>query len=468
MSKVEIPKIERQIGNDKLLERYKRYLRFKIEPDLNRYFSNLQERLLMPEIEGRAKESIFEIIYRNNLMGHILSSKEFNLIVDEEKSLKGECKIGVVTCIDGRISGLHKFGRTANIKEIAGSLINLSDLLELDDLRFIRILEQSADEGRELLEIVTAHTGKHHKCGAIEKGIEERVFQGDPDQVAIEEAKKRAEAIEKKYNQILTAKNKQPQNKVSITAMIDTDHMGLILNYGQENELSTTDITLQLLDLIKSGIGKNVGEFGSMKETFARPELFLEYSKKILEITRFIINNRVFDDYINNNYPQLSDNQKKALIFTLSRTVANQYLTGLASEEEFDHPYSEHNERYLSVSPHGKLFGRFDMQQVFGSVPSNRQDMLSHIKTKLSILDSNNAIKPYILFLSMPTNETEIVNSASTLLASENALTTYFSELFKDEQIKKLIEDGQLIIIPIYIEENNGKLISVRDYSFYI
>jgi hypothetical protein len=461
-----------------MLERHKlldeRFLSFSISSVVN-FDRNLRIKLGLEErkIKKEDTERIFNIIYSNNLMAQILNSGEYQVILEEEKKLKGEAKLGVVFCIDGRIPQLFMFGRSANAREKAGSLIALDEAGNLEDERFISILEQTAnDRGGDFLQIVTAHTSLHdksHGCGAIKKGIDEGIFpEGDIDQIALKEASKRAHAIEKKYNEILKTKGKPPLEKVAITAMIDTDTMGLILNFGSENNLSTTNIVKELTNQVIEGIS-----FGEMRDKFTDPKNFIEYSQKILTLTKYFIENRYFDEYVNNNYGNLTDAQKLALIFTLARVSANQFLTGLATNSddhhEPSHPFAKHNEDYMVVSPHGKPLGRFDIShQSFGSVPSSREEMIDEVKIKISLLKTNGGQKPHILFLSTPVPLKDYLNNSSVLTSVQDAAIEYFKQLISDDKILDLIKSGELLIVPVFVNEDNGEVLEVKDYSIYI
>lgn len=469
--------IESLLFNGAFIERYSSFLRNTLKQPLDSYFGNFIKKIKSPEVPELVRNQITETINRNNLMSHILRSKEFLGILDEEKSLKGEdMKVGVVICIDGRISILHQFGKALNVKEIAGSLIHLNPRkTEIIDRRFISVLEQSADDGRELLEIVTAHTSlrhKDHRCGRIAMGLG-REFVGEPDQVAIKEAERRTQLIEKKYNQILKAKGRPPQQQVAVTAMIDTDTMGLILNFGKE-QLSTTELTRNLISKISQIT--DVGDFGSMKDSFTDPKSFIDYSKRVLKITSYLMKEEIGEDqsvtkdisnYINENYPDLTPKQQKALLFTICRTIASQYVTGLASEEEFAHPYADHEENYMSVAT-SKPFGRTDTIQSFGSAPATREEMLFHVKTKISLLEKHHKEKPYILFITTPIDNKILIKRNATLVGAEDAAKVYFQELCRDSFIRSKIKDGSLVIVPMLVDEESGNVLQIRDYSIYL
>lgn len=473
--------IETRLSRPGLLERYNRSSELTYKPLLDLYFSNLTTKIRSPEVPEVVKGRILETMNRNNLMSHILESPVFLDVLKQERLLKGEdLKEGIVICIDGRISIPHQFGRALNVKEIAGSLIDLNEgESTIIDRRFITVLEQSADYGKELLQIVTAHTSlkhKDHRCGRIKVGLDSGEFVGEPDEVALKEAEKRTKAIEKKFNEILIAKGKPSQKKVAITAMVDTDTMGLILNFGQKDkQLSTTELTRDLVSKISQQV-RDVGEFGAMKYVFTETKSYIDYSRRVLKITEYLMKNEINDqgstvknvsDFIDQNYSDFTSKQKQALLFTVCRTVANQYITGLASEIESKHPYLDHNENYMVVST-SKPFGRFDTQQSFGSAPANREEMLGHVKTKLSLLDKNKGTKPYILFVSTSVNKTVLSDNNATLVGTEDAAKVYFQELTGDKEIKTRIIDGSLVIIPILVDEKNGRILQIRDYSIYL
>lgn len=471
--------IVNKLHDQNFLEGYRQTQISKFRPQIEFYLQNLVRKRYFPEVDNLTTNRIANIIFRNTLMSEILEDQEYLKILDREKAMRGDVKIGVVDCIDGRLPIPFLFGRSINVKEVAGSLIELDEYKNtITDRRFIAILEQTAGQHRELLQIVTAHTSlRHpaHKCGRITAGIQRNEFRGEIDEAAWQEAEKRADAIENKYNEILLSKGRVPQARVSLTAMIDTDTMGLIFNFGQENMLSTTDLTNMLAPEIEQELNESAGSFGSMYQNFSEPTAFLEYSNKVLTVTEYLMDksyqspNLVIKKYIEKNFPELTRQQEQALIFTVCRTIANQYVTGLSSTKEFDHPYLEHNEDYMVVAPHGKAFGGFDMRQSFGSVPASREEMLDHVKTKLSLLDLHKGKTPYILFLSTPIIDSMLEGPNTAIVAAEDAAKAYYGVLFADEEIKQRIEDGTLIIVPILIDDQkNRKPIQIVDYSIYL
>jgi len=177
---------------------------------------------------------------------------------------------------------------------------------------------------------------------------------------------------------------------------------------------TATEIINGLSGEIEHILSENLGGFGSMQETFTDPDHFIEFSKKVLGVTKFLLDwdklSQIIESFLNVRYPDLIDSQKQALRYTLTRIIALQYVTGLSKipESGQNHPFSHHGEDYLSLSMAGKTIGRFDpSEQVFGSTPSDTESAIKDIKVKLSIMDSHGEKKPQILFVSNPVKKSD-------------------------------------------------------------
>lgn len=468
---------------------------FPLADPLEQHFLNLYHILKYREPGENKKRRILTIIERNDQIAGLLNGEEYQEILTQENGLKGSCKVGVVLCIDGRVPIIHQFGRTLNAWEVAGALIGLkNDGKNIDSVLFNEILQgfirSMGNNNRDLLEIVTAHTSlkTSHKCGAIQAGIDGGNYDKDkpPVNIALEEADKRTVAIENTYNQLLENKKKGPLNQVALTALIDTDTMGLILNYGRENELSTTKLLNSgLNNAIENVVGEIVGIFGSMRDTFTNKDFFLDYSQKILQITKAlseVTNLKLsgdanYQDYISNyidkNYGKLTSDQKSALKFTIARTIAVQYLTGLSKlpDDHPDHPFSEHEEDYMVIAPKGKGMGRFDIaEQAFISSPSGTENSIREIHTKLSLLDKHRKKKPDpdILFVSDPVDKKawEEKNQMTHSIRADNA--KLYTALVQDLEIGGRIRKGSLIIVPVLVDQETGEVLEILDHSTHL
>lgn len=470
---------------------------FPLVEQLDQHFLSLNKFFELKKPEEKDQRRILTIIERNDKIAGLLDRKECKDILTQENDLKGSCKVGVILCIDGRIPIIHQFGRALNAWEVAGSLIGLKNNgKKIDSLLFNEILKgfirSMGDENRDLLEIVTAHTSlsTDHKCGAIQEGIDKGTYDKNrpPVDIALEEADKRTIAIENTYNQLLENKKKGPLSQVAITALIDTDTMGFILNYGKLNELSTTKLLNNGLDkAIENIMGEIEGSFGSMRDTFTNTDYFPDYSKRILQITESLltINNLKFSgntnyqDYISNyidqNYnKKFTPDQKKALQFTIARTIAVQYLTGLSKLPESghpDHPFSEHGENYMVIAPNGKGVGRFDIkEQAFISSPSGTENGIKEIHKKLLLLDKNRKKKSGhdILFVSNPIDKKIWIEKNQMVNEIRKDSAELYVELMKDKEIGSRIRNGNLIIIPVLVDQEMGEVLEILDHSIHL
>lgn len=467
-------------------------------PELRNYFANLAQQRLAKEITGASMGRVERIIHRNNLIGELLQTAEYTQILKEERDLKGNAKLGGVICIDGRFTTIHPFGRTMNVWEEPASFIEVKETqrgLRVKSPQFIEALTAAAKDKRDLLEIVFAHTSMttDHKCGRMQAGEEHGEFSDLPVGLTTPEAKnlyllenRQIPAITNTFN-ALRKQNRLPALKqVAISAMYDTDTMGVILNHGKGEfqEYSTTSITLSLKDDLEYMIGEHYGAFGHMKDSFTDVLQFPSLSRNIVDITRIISSWDKFmvptQDYIQNNYPDLTKDQKQTLFFTLARTTAAQYITGLAKVPLGgpDHKFAEHEEHYMSVSLDGKPVGRFDIEeQSFGSSPSDPMGAISHIHTKIDLLDGhrtkNAQENPDILFV------TKIVDASlweqyhtpegdQTIKRARAALGELCEKIYQDSAInKRIVEDGSLLLVPVLVDQETGKVLEVVDCSEY-
>lgn len=470
---------------------------FPLVRQLRKHFLNLSRTFKYREPAEKEQRRILTIIERNDEIAGLLNGEEYQAVLSEENALKGSCKVGVVLCIDGRIPIIHQFGRALNAWEVAGSLIGLkNDGKNIDSSLFTEILKgfiQSMDSGnRDLLEIVTAHTSlsTDHKCGAIKAGIDDAIYDKNrpPVDIALEEADKRTQAIENTYNQSLENESKTPLKQVALTALIDTDTMGLILNYGKENELSTTKLLGGgLSETIENVVGETAGAFGSMKDTFTETAYFLNYSQRVFQITKSLleVSNLKFGEtktnyqtyisnYIDQHYSKLTSDQKKALQFTIARTIAVQYLTGLSKLPESGHPehnFSEHDENYMVIAPNGKGIGRFDIkEQAFISSPSGKENGIKEIHTKLSLLDKNRKGKtdPDILFVSNPIDKKVWVEKNQMIQTIKKDSAELYVALLKDNMIGERVKNDSLVVVPVLVDQETGEVLEILDHSVHL
>src|SRR5690606_10568318 len=160
-----------------------------------------------------------------------------------------------------------------------------------------------------------------------------------------------------------------------ITAVYDTDTMGIMLGYGTDHELFTTDITRGIVadPRINAELTDIAGEAGSMREEFTNVDRIIDLETRVMNTTEYLMNDESFkgsfETYSTTYLNDYTDEQKNALFYTLSRNIAFQRTSGVyAQEDDHAHQFVHHGEGYQSLSMDGAIVGEFDPEvQVFGA-----------------------------------------------------------------------------------------------------
>jgi hypothetical protein len=447
------------------------------------------------------KSHILQTINRVNFMADVLRS-EYPAVLEEEKKMVGACKIGKVKCIDGRFPDIFPIGPIAEVWEEPAALIETVEHTEKDGTKKIYpksttlgiALDKAAGTDEDLIELVMAHTSLQtsHKCGKM-AGLEKqgKVREGE----SFEDANIRMvkdstiPAIENFYNDAREKKGKEKLETVCVPAVFDTDTFGIILDYERRGEpdfqpLSTTQIANQLSGVISANLGSVVGAFGEYKNTFTDATHFIEISKRLTYLTGALVNDKggfekMIYDYLDAHHSSLTSAQKQALLFTVSKTVAFQYMTGTSAtqlediQEHVAHPFTEHNENYMSISLRGRPFGHGEIVQSFGSTPSDSQVAIDHILTKISILDGHKHTdeerNPYILFVSNPVDKAHFNDTDNKTVDRERADNGKFVQrIYANSEIRTLINEGKLRVVSVLVDDHYGEVLSIEDSSAFI
>lgn len=457
------------------------------------YLINFSRFLNIKEVDVEHQNRVVRIIDRNNQIADLLESggsDGYKAIVEQEIALRGEAKLGYVYCIDGRIPTIFLAGRFANAWEEPAGLIgtiNTDDGNKIPKSTILdQALEETVREDRDVLEIFFAHTSSiegPNTCGYMNALHQDGLLPENITDLTLENLRQFEEihipAVTEYYNRINLQKGRDPLARVGVGAVYETDKMGIVLNYGQKDkQFSTSEYINEYRYEIESIVGEHLGEFGNMRSNFTDPENFIKLSKKTLELTKFLLGYDSFttkiDGYLTSNYGNLTEKQSQALRFVLVRTMALQYITGLSdTSKNEEHPFTNHQEDYLSVSLAGKPVGRFDpKEQVFASTPSDTLTAVKDIRLKLTLMDRHHANKPYLLFVSNPVkkadwdkykgSESEAINRNIALNAS------LFRTIVADEILKGRIKDGSLLVVPVLVDQNTGEILDVVDHSALI
>lgn len=472
----------------------------QLEMQLDRWFNGMVARNRVehtPTVEVRSE--IMTIIKGANEVATIVASKEYRDILEEEQRLAGEVDLGAIGCVDGRLKRNFPLGFiVSSTEEPAGEVgVREGDILE--SLILTTALDRTVTNKRDLLQLCVAHTSltTDHKCGAIKLKQETGEIPSDEpiDDAALRLVEEvTLQAITKQYNSARTDDGLQPLASAGVPILYDTDTMGFILGYDRRNEqngmLSTSVLTKAYAAEIAQSLSDQVGDYGSMRELFTHTDYFLDVAKKQLVVEKFLLEkNEHFvtelNNYIEANYNDLTDRQKQGLRFILTKSVAFQYLSGLASAADHgepDHPFAHHNERYMAISPDGKTFGaRHPGIQVFSTSPSSTKAALNALKVEIGIRSKpkKNGEKngQHIIFVTTCVPREHIVhdNPNGTLVPGDNeipgdnetvqravaSLIGFIRKLTDNKEFNQLVKKGEVLLVPGLIEQSSRELIRI-------
>lgn len=458
-----------------------------IDNQLGNYLTSLYQRLegwqldesQTEEFVGEAVQRANTIINLNNEISNYYKSDEYLNLKEEEKKQRNGCAIGIVQCIDGRISIPHFVDQSASVWETAAGILQLEESpLDgrpmLKSKRLHRAIAERAQnpEKDPLLEVLVAHTSlsdPEHGCGAMIAKRTSGEYSQDADLV-LENLKihnQRAEVITSIYNANVHP-SKEKLQRAAITAVYDTDHMSLVLGYGTDNILNATDVAASLVEEISSNVEPSIPP-GLYKENFKEVDTFSQQKKDIITINKFLLENDGFNNLVNAqieaNFPDLVSAQRGALRYLVARNVSFQYLSGLYenSEHTHHHPFAHHGEGYQAVALDGVTLGQQDPEnQVFGAAPSSAEEAIAHIQTQCILSDKIGvAEKPYILFVSK-TFAGDLQNGNRE--NEEGLLMETWTKVLRDAYIRDRVVKGELVVVPILINSSTRETISVPNF----
>lgn len=446
--------------------------RDSLEKQLNLYLNHLgkhTDQTFPPQVRKR----IWAIIDRNNAVAKILETPNFRKIVKKQRELMGDAALGLVFCIDGRIPAIFIGGRFARHFEVPAG--EISTIKRKSDGKLIpdssdlnEALRRIASTGDDLLEIIFAHTSlsnPHHGCGAM---MAKKESGPEANLKIIKDIT--TPAISNMYREFRIQLGLEPLKVVAIAALYDTDTFGIVLN-----TLSTTKLTNQFKDQLDEYFVKDNLLFGSFKDRFCDLKYLTAFTKKLLEVTEDLLDGKVtpklhqeVKEYVEKFYQDLTARQKKALLFLLMRNVALQYLIGssVLKRKTADHPFFKHQESYMAVAMRGATIGKFDPQtQAFASTPADPKQAISNINTMLSLL---NGTKPYILFVCNSINLRDLKENSHVLQRLLGSNAGLLRDIIADQRLGGMIETGDMIPVPVLIEENTRAVLKIVDHSGYI
>lgn len=451
----------------------------RLRQGLGNYLGLFYDRLaLSPEKLPPVLFRTAEIIERNNHIADIIDSPRFAALLTQEREMIGDCRLTASKCIDGRLAIIHVLGRAISTWTSKAGEINTipSPFDHRDDIKS-GILEASisatAARGRNYLNVSLAHTSlknPDHGCGAMREKRNRGTVPATGDLV-LENLKIHEQnnaAITHTYNRFAQQYNGHRLQTASISAVSDTDTLGLVLGYNTPDELDTSrltsDLTPQIADLM-STLHPIYAQPGIAADFFTKSDHFIDFYEMLVHTTKTLLTSdatKPVRDYVENNYGTLNVSQKHALIFLLARTISMQYLTGLHKAPH--HAFSDHGEGYQAISQDGPFVGNFDPElQVFGANVGNIPDAVDHILTQSAIMDQAKKTEhPHILFTSFSVSPNQPEASIRRALGRNRE---FFMNLVANPQIKDKIIAGELVIIPTMIDGHTRKILYIPNYA---
>lgn len=511
-----------------------------LQTQLETYFRNFHDRILngsthheRTEKDIKAEQALayaYEVLVRNDQMCDLLRSQEYEPIRKGEKNLKGQTEVGEFFCLDGRILralesfSINTWEKAAGLiraerRESDGKLIPSSSSL----CESIKNKIDPQNPERDILEINKTHydsSSPAHGCAAINlitralkrenseyeaaseedkpmieedlvKKAELEEILSEEDIKAILEAptpeeanliileKVNVEALSNYVNTIREQVDLPKLKRVGISALFDTATMGFEMRYNNER-ISTTDLTNKHKDQITKFAKSIDTEYGAYNKMFKNPNLFLEFSHKLLTLETEIIENKdgrfdelgkEVDQYLENNLSDLTPGQKQALRFKMLRRISLQYLLGVSElvDGKPNHPHAHHAEGFGAFAVGGQFVGKYDLvEQQFGSSPADIETAINEMLVANLVMDINHLKENQtrVMFICSSANNYDSKNNTDGLRRARINNAELLRGVGRNDKLKGLIKEGVIIPIPVILDEQR-KVLEVPDHSAY-
>lgn len=331
------------------------------------------------------------------------------------------------------------------------------------------------------------------------------------NQVLVELINKKA--VSNVVNDARVGHGLEPLARVAVTESTDTRTMGLEVNApliqqltekhqrfvppSEQSSLSTTQLCIDLEDSLADVTPQALPEFGYLGDSYTTKEKYLEYSRakvqlaaKLFDPDRFIkdvhgetdeykqvkaVSEQVHK-YFTTNFPDLVDDQSKALRFRFCFGMAHQIVTGLHRSRGY-HKFSDHEEYYGSMSRDANYPGKFVLQrQSIRFSYADEETAAKRLALGSLVIDRNGkdwiifddpevkGQKPHIFYASASINyndwkqKKEIGFSKASKAYDEKVREVggMIRGLIHDPEAGNLIYGGRVVIVPVLIAANNN------------
>ena len=306
--------------------------------------------------------------------------------------------------------------------------------------------------------------------------------------------------------------------RIAVAAMFDTRTMGMELRaplletdpetgkinlapIEKRQVLSTTEIATQFKSKTEQINTPEFPDFGSLENTFNTLEGFQDYSRKLTIMSAIFYSPQDHNKYlesiynkdlniseelkqaalavhdavssfIENHYSDLPEETRRVLKYRFYRSVAHQFLTGL-SEYKHHHPFSDHEEMFISTSEDGNYPGKLDAQtQSFRISAPDQKIGASRTEIAASVMDATGVDngQPHIWYVSTSITKEDYEN----YLSGDKRATQIFEEaekknarflrsMLRQPAIRKRFYEGNLQPVPVLVDKDTNKVLTILD-----
>lgn len=446
----------------------------------------------------RALETTIDFIHRNNALSEITHSRQFGLEVKKpDGEMAGETPQGEIFCPDGRIvrrqfsyvvnTWEELSGRTATRRRESDNLLIVKSSALGEAFRHPNALRFG------LINFAWGHYDSLDKNGGCADNTQtlnelrnnvkaqidyfserevEALLRLNPEDANLEILERTtATAGDNFHNSARLAAGRRPLPRVTITGLYDTAYMGKEFRNGNDI-LSSTDLTERYRHRIEDA---NVAAFGQFKDTFSNDQYFLDYQKaKVALVCAMVydvghgfsgLKNEI-GAYTSRNYPNLLAGQMRRFRHTTKHQIAHQYLMGL----DTNHPYRHHSERILVASVNGLIPGKNLPDQVFATSASDPKEGARQINVELGVLDKHDLVAdtPRSLLVCSSANPQDLANYGRSFRNAKHELADFLIALVANPDLRRRMNDGNLIPVPVIQDERTRKVLAVPDFSPYL
>ncbi len=291
------------------------------------------------------------------------------------------------------------------------------------------------------------------------------------------------------HNDVRADEGLVPLKSVGLVALYNTRTMGIelrapiLIQNKDSKELTLAPFDREVIKTAEIAASLPQTHFGEFRLTFNKTKTFADFEEAVITLAIQLLERKIdFEHkedirrFINKYFAELTSNQAKALEYRMFRAVAHQYLTGLSKVLE-QHPFSDHEERFISISENARFVGKYDVedQSFVISVPDSETGA-KRIDIACSVMDHTRVDKEkaHILFISTSINKEGFekrnqIRDGHAYLSAINDNELLFRSLTGEGKLSDRISKGNLLPIGVLLDSQTGEVLEVvKDNYRYI